>query len=300
MDRIYVMELVRSFQVGLIDRRTFLARATKALGSAAAAGMLLTACQHSEEETPPPVVDESANGSGAEPATAGLVTGTVSYPGDQEGETLSGYLARPEEEGTRLGVVVIQEWWGLDDHIKDVTRRFASVGFAALAPDLYHGQVTTEPDQARKLVMELDMEAAVAEIRAAMGYLLGQDYVEGEAAGAVGFCMGGGLVLQLARVSDRLGAAVAFYGSPLSAEQAAQVEAPVMGNYGAEDQGIPESRIRTMEAAFEEAGVNHDIKIYEGAQHAFFNDTRPSSHAPEASEDAWARTLDWFRTHLPG
>jgi len=93
---------------------------------------------------------------------------------------------------------------------------------------------------------------------------------------------------------------VAFYGPPLAAEEAAQVKAPIMGNYAAEDRGIPTERVRAMEDAFAEAGIAHDVEIYEGAQHAFFNDTRPSSHAPEASEDAWARTLEWFRTHLPG
>lgn len=298
MDRIYVMQLVRSFQVGEITRRTFLARASAALGSAAAANLLLAACQPVRPETPPVLEEAGSTPEAAAEAPEGLITESVEYP-DQDGETLTGYLARPDSGEAAPAVIVIQEWWGLNEHIKDVANRIAAEGFVALAPDLYKGQVATEPDEARKLVMELDMPAAVSEIQQAISFLLDQEYVAGEQAGVVGFCMGGGLALQTALVEEeQLGAAVAFYGSPLTPEQAAEVNAPVLGLYGAEDSGIPVDSVRAMEEAFDAAGIENEVVVYEGAQHAFFNDTRASSYNAEASADAWDKTLAWFRQHL--
>jgi len=304
MDRVYVMQLVRSFQVGELSRRDFLKRATAALGSVAAANMVLAACNTFPNQSVPPVVEENpqqeAESSGdGEPEDSGesMVTEMVEYT-DADGEALMGYLARPAGEEPRPAVVVIQEWWGLNEHIKDVARRFAGEGYVALAPDLYHGQVTTEPDEARKLVMELDMAEAVKEIQRAVVHLQEQPYVQGPKVGIVGFCMGGGLVLQTALAEDDLGAGVAFYGRPLEPEQAAQVKAPILGLFGSEDGGIPIDAAQAMHAAFDEAGIENEIRVYEGAQHAFFNDTRADSYDPEAAADAWPRTLDWFRTHL--
>ena len=297
MDRIYVMELVRSFQVGEIDRRQFLKRATAALGSLAAANTLLAACAQSPSSSPPPVVDESQ--AAAEPglkAEGDLTVGVVEYP-DADGETLMGYLARQTDAGAQPAVVVIQEWWGLNDHIKDIVRRLAGEGFVALAPDLYHGVVTTEPDEARKQAMALDMAEAVKEIQQAILFLQGQAYVAGPKVGIVGFCMGGGLVLQTALREDDLAAGVVFYGRPLSPEEAGQVKAPILGLFGAADQGIPVAAAEAMHAGFDRAGIENEIHVYEGAQHAFFNDTRASYNA-EAAADAWTRTLAWFRDHL--
>lgn len=298
MDRIYVMQLVRSFQVGELTRRDFLKRATAAIGSAAAANMLLAACAANPNPNAPPVVEDAP----AEAAPAGndavegLVTEDVTYE-DSDGEQLMGYLARPAGEEARPAIIVIQEWWGLNEHIKDVARRFAQEGYVALAPDLYHGQVATEPDEARKLVMELDMAEAVSEIQRGIDYLQAQPYVAGPGVGVVGFCMGGGLTLQTALAEEDFGAGVVFYGSPLAPEQAGNVNGPILGLYGAEDNGIPVDAVEAMQAGFDEAGVEHEVHIYEGAAHAFFNDTRDSYNA-EAAADAWPRTLEWFETHL--
>jgi carboxymethylenebutenolidase len=295
------MQLVRSFRAGTIDRRTFLQRATLAVGAAAAA-QLLAACGATPADAPPPTpIDEGGSGSDTAPTEEasfeGLDIGTVSYPDGQGGE-LMGYLARPTDISDSLpAVVVIQEWWGLNEHIKDVTRRFAEQGFVALAPDLYNGVVVTEPDEAQKLVMELDMQEAVREIGQAISYLLDQNDVAGEEVGIVGFCMGGGLVLQTVVANENVGAAVAFYGRTIDPSQAAEANAPVLGLYGAEDSGIPVEDVREMETAFQEAGVEHEIHIYDGAGHAFFNDTRQSYDA-DAAQDAWTRTLEWFRSHL--
>lgn len=297
MDRVHVMQLVRSFQVGEISRRQFMVKATAALGSAAAAGMLLSACYPVTGPTAPVVEGPQPETPDMPPTTEGGVTaGMVEYPG-QSG-TLMGYLARPEGEGPFPGVIVIQEWWGLNDHIKDVTRRFAAEGFVALAPDLYNGVVTSEPNEARKLVMELDMAAAVSDIRSAVDYLQAQDSVAGPKVGLTGFCMGGGLTLQTALQEEDLGVAVPWYGSPLSPEQTAGVKAPVLGLYGAEDGGIPVDAVRAMEAGLDAAGIENEFVIYEGAGHAFFNDTRESSYNAEAADDAWPRALEWLRKYL--
>ena len=164
MDRIYVMELVRAFQVGGMSRRDFLGQATLAVGAVAAAQLVSTAEQFARPDLPPVVAAASA--ASPTPATTivtpadGLQIEQAQYP-DADGEPLTGYLARPTGVTRAPAVIVIQEWWGLDEHIKDVVRRFAQQGYVGLAPDLYHGVVTTEPDEARKMVMQLDMAAAI-------------------------------------------------------------------------------------------------------------------------------------------
>ena len=207
-----------------------------------------------------------------------------------------GFLVRPDD-GSYPGLVVIQEWWGLMPHIKDVAERFAGEGFVALAPDLYHGDRADEPDEARKLAMALDRDRAVAEIQAAIGYLQRMDAVSPKQIGVVGWCMGGGLALSTAADDGGVGAVVAFYGQPLSSADTSNIQAPVLGLYGEEDHGIPVEKVHRFEEALAKHDVAHEIHIYPGAQHAFFNDTR-QAYDEKAAADAWQRTLDWFRTYL--
>lgn len=219
----------------------------------------------------------------------------IEFPGN--GGQVPGYLSLP---GTTPapGLVVIQEWWGLEPHIKDVADRFAAEGFAALAPDLYHGRVASEPDEARKLAMELEHDRAVAEIDAAARYLLSRSEVRGPKVGVVGFCMGGGLSLLTACRSNQVGAAVVFYGrNPNPIEQVRNLSCPLLGLYGEADQGIPPSEVERLRQALSEAGKQFELHIYPNAPHAFFNDTR-ASYRPEAAIDAWGRTLAFFRQHL--
>jgi carboxymethylenebutenolidase len=269
------------------------------VGSTAAL-QLLAACGATPADAPnDPVVQEETPEQAAASVTVSedeLITETVMYPG-AEGAELMGYLARPEGSEPRPGIVVIQEWWGLNEHIRDITRRFAQQGFVALAPDLYGGVTTSEPDEAQRLVMELDMVAAVQEIGQAMDYLLAQDYVGSEEIGVVGYCLGGGLALETGRVYEQVGAVVAYYGRPLEPAQAADINAPVLGLYGAEDQGIPVEEVQAMEDALNEADVTNEFFIYDDAGHAFFNDTRDSYNEAAAS-DAWPRTLAWFEQYL--
>jgi carboxymethylenebutenolidase len=310
MDRVHVMQLVRAFQVGELTRRQFVSRATLALGSVSAVNMLLAACASpTRSSVPPPVVIDpdaadsgDTEGVGAPPEAgedllAGLARAeTISY-GSQGDQALTGYYAEPEGGAQAPAVVLIQEWWGLNPHIEELTRRLAREGFVVLAPDLFHGAVTTEPDEARKLVMALDQEAAVEEVVAAADYLLGQDAVSGDRARVMGFCMGGGLALRAGLASPNFGAVAAFYGSPLTPAEASGMRAATLGLYGSADSGIPVADVRAMDAAFEEAGIQHELVIYDGAGHAFFNDTR-ESYDPDAAADAWARLLDWFRTKV--
>ena len=218
-------------------------------------------------------------------------TAMIEFPSN--GRQVQGYLARPEENAAP-GVIVIQEWWGLVEHIKDVADRFAAEGFVALAPDLYYGQQAEEPDDARKLAMEMDRPRAIQDLEGAAAYLrsLGCPRV-----GAVGFCMGGALVWELATRAGAIDAAVPFYGRPVAPERVAEVSAPIEGFYGGEDHGIPVEGVRQVVDALKQAGKDADAHVYDGAEHAFFNDTRPSYHA-EASADAWQRTLRFFRRTL--
>lgn len=210
-----------------------------------------------------------------------------------------GYLALPDSPGPHRAVIVIQEWWGLDDHIKSVAQRFAAEGYVALAPDLYHGAVADEPDEARKLAMALQLDQVVGELVGAAAYLAGREDVAPKHAGVIGFCMGGSLGLLLAARSPLVGAVASFYGGrELPAEELANIRAPVLAVFGEQDEGIPPERHAALDRAFNASGLAHTIYVYPGAPHAFFNDSRPDHYRPQAAQDAWVRTLAWFDSYL--
>ena len=214
------------------------------------------------------------------------------------GATARGYLSSPES-GEGPGVVVIQEWWGLVPHIKDVADRFAAAGFVALAPDLYHGDVARSPDEAGKLMMALNIERAEKDLRGAIQYLLSHDATEGERVGTVGFCMGGALSLYAASKNEQVGACVVFYGiHPKVEPDLDNLRAPVLGLFAERDQFVPPDSVRELESKLRERGKQVEAHIYHGTDHAFFNDTRPEVHDPEAAADAWRRTVEFFREHL--
>lgn len=224
----------------------------------------------------------------------------IQFPSN--GHSTPGYLARPSDDSGRSypAIVVIQEWWGLVDHIKELCERFAAAGFVALAPDLYHGQKADEPDEARKLVMALDMERALQEIRAAAVYLAALDEVGPAKVGVVGWCMGGMAAFSVAVNPGEapFGAVVGFYGRPPAAEQVPQINIPVLGLFGDLDQGIPPQTAHDFEAALQANGKIHEIHVYPGAQHAFFNDSRAQVYNAAAAADAWDKTIHWFQTYL--
>ncbi len=219
----------------------------------------------------------------------------VEFPSN--GHTCQGYFA-PPASGKGPAVVVIQEWWGLVPHIEDVVDRFAREGFAALAPDLYHGKTTTSPDEAGKMLMELDIERAEREIAGAGDWLLARPECSSQKFGIVGFCMGGALVQYEATKNAKVGAAASFYGGFKKVPtQWENLGAPLLLIYGENDKGVPAEQGRELAKKLKEMGKDVELVIYPNADHAFFNDTRPV-YNPEAAQDAWRRTLELFRRHL--
>jgi carboxymethylenebutenolidase len=222
---------------------------------------------------------------------------TVSYPGN--GGTSEGYLAEPAG-GTGPAVIVIQEWWGLVPHITSVADRLAAAGFVALAPDLYHGVKTTEPDEAGKLMMGLAMDTAARDIAGAATYLAARS--GNDSVGCVGFCMGGSLALWSATLSDHVVATVGFYpGLPW------ERMSPKWDNYAGKaaivhcsegDGGADAPGVRAAGQAIERADGEFTAYDYPGTHHAFFNDDRPEVYLPDAASTAWARTLEFFNTRL--
>jgi carboxymethylenebutenolidase len=225
-----------------------------------------------------------------------ITTTSVEYPaGAVNG---MGYLARPDDNASHPGVIVIQEWWGLDGHIRDVADRFAREGFIALAPDLYHGEFATEPDEARKLAMAMNREQASSDLGGAARYLLSLPDVAPKKIGCIGFCMGGSMTLMLASNTPEIAAAAPFYaGFQPPAEELAKIQAEMFCAFGADDAGIPMENVKKFEGVLKDTGRNAVVKVYEGAPHSFFNDTKPS-YRPDAAKDAWERSLALFRRVL--
>ena len=218
---------------------------------------------------------------------------------DANGGTAAGYLALPPS-GHGPGLLVLQEWWGLVDHIKQLADRFAAAGFVALAPDLYRGESTTAPDEARRLMMELDLPATAAALRGGAEYLRAHPAVLPNKVGAIGFCMGGQLALYAATAHpDVIDAVVDFYGifNPRVPVDITALRAPVQAHFGEHDASIPQARVDELMTAVAATGVPAETYVYD-AGHAFFNDTRPAIYQPEAAALAWDRTLTFLRRTL--
>ncbi len=214
------------------------------------------------------------------------------------GKTAGGYLATPAS-GSGPGVIVIQEWWGLVQHVKDVADRFAGEGFVALAPDLYHGRNTTSPDEAGKLMMALEIDRAERDLRGAIDFLLARDDVAGERVGTVGFCMGGQLSLFAACANARVGACVDFYGiHPNVTPDLASLQAPVLGFFAERDGFVTPEAARKLESDLRAAGREVEITIFDGADHAFFNDSRPDVYHAGYAAECWTRMVAFYRRHL--
>lgn len=216
------------------------------------------------------------------------------------GHEAHGYLALPPS-GSGPGVIVIQEWWGLDDHIADVTDRLAAEGFVALAPDLYGGKVAHGTDEAGEMMSSLPVDRAATDLAGAVELLLGHEAVTGAKVGAVGFCMGGGFVLSLAaQQGDRIGAAVPFYGvGPAVPDAYAGITAPVQGHYGEKDDFYPAADARAQATQIEEeAGVPVEFFFYD-AGHAFHNDAnKMGTYDEESATTAWNRTVAFLKANL--
>jgi len=218
----------------------------------------------------------------------------VDFPSN--GGTTTGYLATPAS-GRGLGVLVIQEWWGLVGHIKKVCDRFAAEGFSALAPDMYHGQTASEPDGAGKLFMALNIGQAEKDLRGAATYLT--QHSSTAKLGAVGFCMGGQLALYAGTLNPSVGAVVNFYGiHPNVKPDYGKLSGPVLGLFAEKDGFVTPQVAKDTDAAIKKAGKRSEINIYPNVDHGFFNDERPDVHDKAAADDAWRRTLAHLRQNL--
>lgn len=212
-----------------------------------------------------------------------------------DGGSVYGYLSLPAGKGP--GLIVIQEWWGLVDHIKDVADRFAKEGFVALAPDLYHGRTTTEPDEAGKMMMTLQIADAARDMAVAVDYLEARDEVEPKKIGSVGFCMGGSLSITLASVRP-ISAAVSFYGIPAPTTEYSKITCPILIHGAEHDPGKGFEEVQSFVEDMRARGIDASAELYPGTHHAFFNDTRPKVFDAPSAERAWAKTLEFLREHL--
>jgi carboxymethylenebutenolidase len=224
-------------------------------------------------------------------------TETVSYKSGDE--TVSGYLALPDGAGKHPAIIVIHEWWGLNDWVKEQAQKYAAQGYVALAVDLYRGKVATNQDEAHVLMRGLPDDRGMRDLEAAFTYLSSRPDVNASKIGSIGWCMGGSWSLKLAVDQPKLAACVVNYGwLPSEPALVAKIKAPVQGNFGADDQGIPPKDVKAFEAAMKTDGKVADIKIYDGAGHAFQNPSNKQGYRPEATADASQRISAFFQKYL--
>ncbi|MGH7859669.1 MAG: dienelactone hydrolase family protein [Candidatus Binatia bacterium] len=218
----------------------------------------------------------------------------VTFPSN--GRTTAGFLATPKS-GKGAGVIVIQEWWGLVPHIRQLCERLAGEGFVALAPDLYHGEQTTSPDEAERLMMALNIAETERDLAGAAEFLASR--AASSKLGVVGFCMGGQLALFAACTNRAIGACVDFYGiHPAVRPDLGRLSAPVLGFFGGRDEFVTPEAARSLESEIRAAGKPVELHVYPDAGHAFFNDSNPEAHVEARAKEAWGKMLAFFRRHL--
>ena len=220
-----------------------------------------------------------------------IKTKMVSY---YDGTT--GYLAKPIETGEFPAIVMIHEWWGLNDNIKEMAEKLASHGYVVLAVDLYNNQVGTTSEEARKLVTSYDGQEGIKNMAGAISYL--KTIESAERIGSIGWCFGGGQSLSLALSNEDLDATVMYYGQVTAEpEKLSQMSTPILGIFAEEDKGIPADTVQEFDVQLDNLGIDNEIVIYPGVDHAFAN---PSGerYAPEESKDAWNKTIEFFNINL--
>jgi carboxymethylenebutenolidase len=221
----------------------------------------------------------------------------VSFPSGDG--TANGLLYLPKSAGPHPALVVIQEWWGVNDWIKEQSARYAADGYVALAVDLYHGKIATDPETAHELMRGLPQDQGVRDLVAGVQYLEGRKDVKRDDVGAVGWCMGGGYALQLAIAAPSLKAVAINYGA-LATDKSdlAKIHAAILGNFGALDQGIPPEAVQAFAAAMRSMGKPVDTKVYPDAGHAFENPNNKTGYKPQDAADAMARMDRFFANEL--
>ena len=210
------------------------------------------------------------------------------------------FVVYPPGRKTGPAVLVVHEWWGLNGQIRGVARKLAQQGYIAIVPDLYHGRVTQDPEQAHVLLRGLEDAAVFADLDAAVAWLRASPRVGKGRVAAIGFCAGGAYTLQYAIARPELAAAIVFYGPPeTDAAKLAKLSVPLQGHFGGRDEGIPAARVEALRAGLVKAGKTGEVFTYAGADHAFFNEDRPAYHA-DAARHAWTRALAFLQKYLKG
>ncbi len=230
----------------------------------------------------------------ARPADAGMISYT------QDSTRIRGYLALPRGEGTHAAVIVIHEWWGLNDWVKQQADSLAKLGYVAFAADLYKGQVAYDDETAHQLVSGLAEDEAMRTLRASTDFLRSRSDVRAHAIGVIGWCMGGKYAIRVAAADPGIRACVMYYGAPITDPTTIrEIQAAVLGNFGAEDKGPSPDQVKEFEAALKKAGKRVDFKIYPGAGHAFANVNNPwGGYREGPTMDAWKRTVAFFDKEL--
>jgi carboxymethylenebutenolidase len=226
---------------------------------------------------------------------------TVQYPSGKV-VTMRAFVAAPQAKEKRPAIIIVQEWFGLTDHIKDIARRYAREGYVAIAPDLYSRlghSLTTDAGEAGKLMNTLKQENGLNDLNETVAYLKSAPEVDVARIGVTGFCMGGSYALMLPCVNPEIKAAVPFYGQVPNPDTPLQkLACPLLYVYGEDDGWITKADVQRLAAALKKYGKAGEIKTYPGASHAFFRDTDPSVYRPDAAKDAWARAKAFFKQHL--
>ncbi len=218
------------------------------------------------------------------------------------GDGAYAFIAEPDDNAKHPGMVLIQEWWGIEPHIRDLAQTLAADGFVVAVPDLYHGKIATEPDEAEKMVMMIagNIDKAVREIIGALDTVKAMPNVEPKKLGLMGFCVGGFMAYVVASRYPDLGAVVPFYGAGYdpTPEQVARVNAPVLAFYGSRDESVPSEQIQKIERLYKEAGKEFTVKVYD-AEHAFINPSHGHDAANEkAAAQAWPIAVNFLKQKL--
>jgi carboxymethylenebutenolidase len=222
---------------------------------------------------------------------------TVSYKSGDE--TVQGIVYTPAGKGPFPGLIVIHEWWGLNDWVKDQASKLADQGYVALAVDLYRGKVATTPDEAHQIMRGVPEDRAKRDLHAAFEFLASQSNVKKDRIGAIGWCMGGGYSLDVALQEPTLAADVINYGHLATDPDALKkINAPILGLFGAQDKGIPPEDVRKFGETLDHMGKKIEIKIYDDAGHAFENPNNKDGYRPADAADAWRRTVEFLAANL--
>lgn len=265
--------------------------------------IMVMGCGGNEQDYLDRMAIEHANDSPVSNASSvidqtGEVTGEEVTYANVRGEEITGYLARPEDAtGNEPGIIVIHEWWGLNDNIRMMTEKLAGEGYSALAVDLYNGKVAETPDSAGAYAGSVEINRALSNLTQAYNYLVNEHGAEN--IGTIGWCFGGGWSLRIALAHpEDIDATVVYYGRlETDKEELEKLEMPILGIFGAEDQGIPVKEVRKFEQTLESLDKDASIHVYEGAGHAFAN---PSGerYQKDAAEDAWQKTVTFLKENL--